>query len=478
MRYFQIINEEIFSTAAWVYHRTHTVQTVEAIRKDGFRVGEGDTYGRGIYATYEFGSQFSPYMKRYGDYVIRAKVNLFGYLIFDLDVARVVYGPKHDLLDQMKAAGMRLSDPANERRLQEINDTLRDEYDIRVRDNVDFESQFLTASKAYVGRTLVKGARGIVYTGGNDGRCIVAYDPTTVIPYSYTTAPADSPDHPSSYTWAKIVERERLRPISDEKRVEADPDSIMYIENPSPAAQIIAAEKGFAHHIKRPSPALVDYMVANNKFDMIARRVSIRDAKRVILANPLLAASMNKKSPVFNDPEVQRAIVNFGESDHSADDSVVWDDDIGWEHQSKYDIAYALMDARTVPDDVLDKLLSRFPKGLGKLFGRAASTVRDPEVIRKLITAFPQYAAHVKHLPEDVLRFAVEREPMLVLIRDVPPDLIRMAAMKKPMQILLNIREDLLTEELLRFVGREHPGVVNVVCKRRNIPVPSGIETG
>jgi hypothetical protein len=107
--------EEIAGAAAIVYHRTgahaFTDPTGEELSgkaipeniiTQGFAEGKKGMYGSGIYATYKLTSQWREYMATYGEYLVKCRVNLQGYIILDYVEARKVYGEMYPLRDQLR----------------------------------------------------------------------------------------------------------------------------------------------------------------------------------------------------------------------------------------------------------------------------------------------------------------------------------------------------------------------------------------
>lgn len=166
------LTEKVIGGLAIGYHRTRNLKNVNAIGESGFKAGSGAMYGTGIYLTYDFDDQQDDYMREhYGPYVVRCKVALHGYLIFDEAVATAVYGRRSSLRDQFKLFG--LSDDL----LQHIEKQMIG----RVYSSVaarDFANTI--HGKKQQGKI-----KGIVFTGENDGRVIVAYDPSTVKSLGY-----------------------------------------------------------------------------------------------------------------------------------------------------------------------------------------------------------------------------------------------------------------------------------------------------
>lgn len=192
--------EEVYSKTAVVYHRTHKAKNVETIRQEGFRAGPRGTYGTGIYATYDLHSQMQPYMvKQYGLFIIKSRLNLDGFLIFDPDVAARVYGPDHTSIEaQCRLKGFEISDRKWSPTFQEIIDR-----------PYPFTSD---RAKVIVTQELVTGMKGMVYTGRQDGRCVVVYDPEAILPIAYVEQTFELPKTDEEYDavrsqlqWKRII---------------------------------------------------------------------------------------------------------------------------------------------------------------------------------------------------------------------------------------------------------------------------------
>ena len=89
-----LLTEEVYGAQAVVYHGTKADPQVliSALLDDEFVPGRGKgaMYGKGLYTVYDLaGTQTSS--GEYGDHVIKLKLNLYGYIIFDPDVALQVY---------------------------------------------------------------------------------------------------------------------------------------------------------------------------------------------------------------------------------------------------------------------------------------------------------------------------------------------------------------------------------------------------
>jgi len=96
-------NEKVYGNLAVVYHRNRTTDIINGILERGFIPGEGAMYGKGWYCTYDIDSQLNNNMvDNYGGILLKLKVNLQKFLIFDYDAAKTIYGTNYRLQDQWK----------------------------------------------------------------------------------------------------------------------------------------------------------------------------------------------------------------------------------------------------------------------------------------------------------------------------------------------------------------------------------------
>jgi len=176
-----LLLEEVFGAQATVYHGTKAPpqMLIQALLDDTFKPGEGagDMYGKGLYTVHKLeGTQTQ--RGRYGPHILKLKVKLDDYIIFDSDVAIRVYGKP--LLPQEQALRAGLDDVTVEK---------LGEYDFnQLFDPDDFSSDIAKEAS----RFLDGKCKGIVYTGRNDGRCVLVYDPTTVVPMAWKPVGAKS----------------------------------------------------------------------------------------------------------------------------------------------------------------------------------------------------------------------------------------------------------------------------------------------
>jgi hypothetical protein len=171
----QFLTEEVYGNLMLCYHRTRDLDTVKTDFVHGMRSGAGDMYGRGIYATYDLASQDTQYMThQYGDYVVKCKVNLFGFIIFDYDIAKKVYGKNYNLKEQYKILRIPVTPE-----VEKIS-TLCYEY------AGGRWGKFTSELALKLAKSLQHKVNGIVYTGSHDGHCILAYDERLMIPMAVT----------------------------------------------------------------------------------------------------------------------------------------------------------------------------------------------------------------------------------------------------------------------------------------------------
>jgi hypothetical protein len=165
-----LLLEEVYGAQAVVYHGTEAdpKELIEALVDDAFEPGRGSgsLYGQGLYTVYDLkGSQTEA--GYYGRSIIKLKLNLYGYIIFDPEVALQVYKAPLSIAEQAKEIGAG----------KDIIEKLK---------SLHFYKSEITSPQAKDASKFLKGrVKGIVYTGENDGRCAVAYDATTAVPIAW-----------------------------------------------------------------------------------------------------------------------------------------------------------------------------------------------------------------------------------------------------------------------------------------------------
>jgi hypothetical protein len=169
-----LLLEAVFGAQATVYHGTEAdpQDLIQSILNDDFRPGKGAgfLYGKGLYTVHELNN--TPTERgEYGENILKLKVKLDDYIIFDSDVATKVYGKP--LLPQEQALRAGLDDAIVEKLGAPRFNRLFGPVGLSSH-TAEPASQFLAGK-----------CKGIVYTGGNDGRCVLVYDPTTVVPVGW-----------------------------------------------------------------------------------------------------------------------------------------------------------------------------------------------------------------------------------------------------------------------------------------------------
>lgn len=187
----QSMVEEIYGKLAVVYHRAHEEGMKALSTGSPFKVGggRGAAYGVGTYSTYDLESQLKPQMYHtYGRYIIKAKVNLNGFLIFDKDVLSKVYPSIRTVHEQL-------------RKVFRLPERVIDDLDLAEPDHIPFRfesgNRYTSDTARYVYNALNEKVnryfRGMVFTGRHDGRVVVIYDYKSVTPMSYANVPLPFP---------------------------------------------------------------------------------------------------------------------------------------------------------------------------------------------------------------------------------------------------------------------------------------------
>ena len=181
--------EEIYGKLAVGYHRTNS-QGMQALSQgQPFKLNDynnGDFFGKGVYLQYHLKDQAHPSMQYAGDYLIKAKVNLEKFLIFEKEVYRKVYPGIMGVGDQLERVFRfprhlwdRYFSPDLIERIKK-----QDSPDFNLPTSVGLAELFTRNSKAF--DWVRRNTRGLVYSGDSqEGRAIVAFNPRSVIPMGY-----------------------------------------------------------------------------------------------------------------------------------------------------------------------------------------------------------------------------------------------------------------------------------------------------
>lgn len=163
-----LFNEEIWQgKVATVYHRTKP-KDIPRLLTTSFNAGAGTgcMYGCGLYTTFAIESQFTDYMRQYGDSIVKFKVtDLDKFIITHKNVARQILGANYKISDQLKR--LNLSHLYSETELQTFDKEM---------ETVQFSSDI--AKDMYsINFRIAEQAKGIVYNGRRDGYCLLKYPP-------------------------------------------------------------------------------------------------------------------------------------------------------------------------------------------------------------------------------------------------------------------------------------------------------------
>jgi len=162
-----LLTERVYGAQAVVYHGSKAPPDVfiPALLNDTFNPGhgEGAMYGKGLYCVYDLeGTRTSS--GNYGSYVYKFKVNLYGFICFDPEVAQLVYNRPLTPVEQAQELGL---DEALVEKLKGI----------RIKSGFTSDAA-LPASKFLKGKV-----KGLIFTGSRDGRVAVVYDQTVAVPF-------------------------------------------------------------------------------------------------------------------------------------------------------------------------------------------------------------------------------------------------------------------------------------------------------
>jgi len=204
---------DLAGTQLTVYHRTKGQDIAGKICDVGFMVGGGAAYGRGIYTTYTLKSSLQNYnLTTYGGEVLKAEMDISGFLIFDYDIAKRVYGSNYRLTDQVKVIGEdKIVNSAMGRQKQ---------WDLLTHYSKQLNNQEWTSDVAGVisGRLGLDrtGLNGIIYTGRSDGRVALSFKAIQVTPISHAWIDGKTYKNPQ---WESCGERtvDELRKLKNDE---------------------------------------------------------------------------------------------------------------------------------------------------------------------------------------------------------------------------------------------------------------------
>jgi len=184
-----LISEDIVGNTGFVYHRTAADPTTSAIWEQGVdnTKNKRGMYGKGLYCTYRLDSQLDPEMLRtYGKYIIRGKIDLSDFFIFDKFLF-IKSKPGQNYLDQYKKHNLLTNKVNNQRSTYRFfpYDKIKEGLKEQERDPDNYYSSDL-AHICF--RKLIQADRvsGLAFRGRQDGYVAVVYERRAFIPQAYS----------------------------------------------------------------------------------------------------------------------------------------------------------------------------------------------------------------------------------------------------------------------------------------------------
>jgi hypothetical protein len=201
---------------------------VQQMMNGGFTAGSGDHHGPGLYTTYTLEGTTN---LGYGDYVVKLKVNnLKNYFVLEPDVAKQIHGSNWQLKDQARILKLTLK----------LTDEQWQKYQ-EISEDGEFGSAAASRKMKKDGHRLWEnGCKGIIYNGGNDGKCICVYAPYEGLQFlAYADAPTPTTVDFIEKNWVKSAKNLNFRTISNlnfpqnissKKQYEINPEDDPYYE--------------------------------------------------------------------------------------------------------------------------------------------------------------------------------------------------------------------------------------------------------
>ena len=192
-----LLKEEVFGAQAFVYHGSQTEPDVmlDILRHDEFEPGRGSgsMYGNGLYAIYEPDENSPTFQGQYGPFVYKLKFNLNGFIIFDADICRKVYGKEMTAFEQLDMLGLHKVRVRAETYLN----NLREDMILNILNDImhqENKKTFTSEMAGDISHILNKHVKGIVFTGRRDGKVAIIYDTSTVVPVAWKTVELTADD--------------------------------------------------------------------------------------------------------------------------------------------------------------------------------------------------------------------------------------------------------------------------------------------
>jgi len=176
-----LLQEEVYGAQTIIYTGTKSSPQdfVNLLVNNEIRPHWNVAYGKGLYGVLTLDKSRTAAGK-YGENIIKLKVNLNDFIIFDSNIATKVYGKPLLPHEQAQKIGLSKKTIAN------LKDFVTDE----IEKNAYKDGKFSEASlNFFIARNLQTECRGVVYTNTRDspadGNCIVAYDTAGIIPVAW-----------------------------------------------------------------------------------------------------------------------------------------------------------------------------------------------------------------------------------------------------------------------------------------------------
>jgi hypothetical protein len=182
-----LLKEEVYGTIATVYHgstqppkeflKIFETGDGSSYKSTGWEPGkgEGSFYGHGLYSVW-MKTNHNTFGGHYGKWIYKLKVNLYGFIIFDEDICKKVYGKSISPLDQLKLLG-------KEHEFKKLSKKETKELSMLPSGRTGASAEIAqVTSKFLKGRV-----NGIVFFGLNDGPVVLIYDPDIATPLAWTS---------------------------------------------------------------------------------------------------------------------------------------------------------------------------------------------------------------------------------------------------------------------------------------------------
>jgi len=180
-----LLKEEVYGTIATVYHgseqppedflKIFETGDLASYASTNWKPGKGagSLYGHGLYSVW-MKTSHQTFRGKYGDWIYKLKVNLYGFIIFDDSVCQKVYGKSITPLEQMKLIGKE----------KELRKASKEE--IRILSQLPIKSERSSDLAEKTSGFLKGRVNGLVFFGSNVGPVVLVYDPDIATPIAWT----------------------------------------------------------------------------------------------------------------------------------------------------------------------------------------------------------------------------------------------------------------------------------------------------